>query len=386
MVVRILKNKEKLVNCLLNYESFETVNNEIERSLDCLLNIRKEKKYLETVCVNSISVFLPINLPLYSLVLFAVIPSFQSLNIYLRPPLLARDILDDIIVILDFKTLFPKIEFSHSERKTFLKDYISSSDVVIFTGTYNNAMQVLEQCKPYSLFIYNGAGINPVVVTQNADLDLAVEKTIQSRIFNSGQDCAGPDVIFVHSSISKKFSDLLIAKLTILEVGQYTKHSVRVGKIIHKENILEISAMLIRNSDQIRYGGIIDFSKAIVYPTVIVSNLLKEKNYTEWFSPIFYISIFKTHDDLRKYFHTKEYKERAMYVSVFGKINYTIPNSIILENKNILDIERGNDAYGGHGHKANFSFCQTDGENKFHYRPILISHEIYEWTKRPNTR
>ncbi|MEK7582466.1 MAG: hypothetical protein AAB452_01220 [Patescibacteria group bacterium] len=43
LVVRILKNKEKLVNCLLNYESFETVNNEIKRSLDCLLNIRKEK-------------------------------------------------------------------------------------------------------------------------------------------------------------------------------------------------------------------------------------------------------------------------------------------------------------------------------------------------------
>lgn len=76
--------EEELINILLDYESYETIRYEIDHSIDCLRNIDIELNYLIAGKVNSICSFFPLNLPLYSLILFAIIPSFMSDKVFIR--------------------------------------------------------------------------------------------------------------------------------------------------------------------------------------------------------------------------------------------------------------------------------------------------------------
>jgi acyl-CoA reductase-like NAD-dependent aldehyde dehydrogenase len=372
----IESERKALINNLLEYESYETALDEIERSLESLQNIEKEIQYLEKTAVDSISTFFPLNLPLYSLILFAVIPSFLASNVYLRPPLYMRKILKEIYEKLDIKRQFP-IHLIELERGIFVSGYVSYSDVVIFTGKYVNALKVKQSC-PHSLFIYNGAGINPILVAENADIKLAVEKSIQARIFNSGQDCAGPDSILVPKKIKDEFLDELIRQMNQINVGDYKIRENRIGRITNMAQLDNIEKILRAYSDQIIYGGNVDFKTSTVHPTIILTNLKEDKNYEEFFSPIFFVSIYENEDELDMFFENHEFTNYSMYVSVFGDCEYTqrIKNSTILINQNILDVEKGNEAYGGYGPKANFV---QYGNKYFHSRPVLISKEIYLW-------
>lgn len=223
--------KEELIEILLEYESYETAYHEIDRTLKCLYNIRTEGKYLAHGNINSISAFFPLNLPLYSLMLFAVIPSFMAKNVFVRPPLLMQEILDKISKKLKISQYFPGIHILRTERRLFVDGYASVSDVIIFTGKFKNALYTKKRC-PLSLFIYNGAGINPIVVSQDANPNIAAQKTLEMRVFNSGQDCAGPDAILVDEKILPIFLEKLFKLLDKIEVGNYKNRNVRVGKFI----------------------------------------------------------------------------------------------------------------------------------------------------------
>lgn len=132
--------RKAIVNLLLDYESYETATDEINRSLRCLNNIKTELKYLSCKKVNSISVFFPLNLPLYSLVLFAVIPSLMTESVFVRPPLLMRRILKEIYGLLEINKIFP-IKIFEIEKRLFIDGYASVSDVIIFIGRYHNALE-----------------------------------------------------------------------------------------------------------------------------------------------------------------------------------------------------------------------------------------------------
>lgn len=372
--------KNKITELLLKYESHETAMDEIMRSLDCLKNIDVETDDLTSGVVNSICTFFPVNLPLYSLVIFAVIPGFMSEKIFVRPPILMNDVVQKIYKILKLDKLMPGLVFVDMERNLFREAYIAAADVVLFTGRYVNAKNVQEAC-PDALFVYNGAGINPVVVTASAPLELAVHKTIEMRTFNSGQDCAGSDAILVHAEIFDAFLKDLLQQLKKVKVGSYADHEVKVGPLIKKDQLSVIESFFNQHKDHLVYGGKIDYEKGIVYPTVIVEKIkdIPAIKYTEFFAPVFYLLKYHNDSELSVYFDNEEYLDHAMCVSIFDEPNQPkkIKNSIILANKIVNDVERGNYGYGGYGPKANFASYH----GVYHYRPMLISKEISNYLK-----
>jgi len=374
-------NQEKIIDILLDYESYETALDEIKRSLKCLREIQKIKTCFRNEQVETISTFFPVNLPLYSLILFAVVPGFLGRKIFVRPPILMREALKRICKLLEINQIFPGIMIVETEKHIFLQGYVSTSDVVLFTGRYHNAIEV-KKCCPDALFIYNGVGVNPILITPTANLKLAIKKTIEARTFNSGQDCAGPDTILVHSKVINKFLQGLITELKKIEIGDYHDKKVRIGRIIDPSQLDFVSKIFTKYRRHIIYGGSIDFKNSVIFPTIILTTLKEIQNYTEFFSPVFFISIYDKDQGLDLFFQKSEFLEYAMYSSVFGKSKYVnkIKNSIILKNLNVLDVEEGNKAYGGYGEKANF-ICYNDN---FSYRPILIPKEIQKHLFRQN--
>lgn len=373
----ILKRKRnEIINELLTCESYEAADDEFLRSISCLENIELEKDYLTKGKVGNISSFTPINLPLYSLILFAVVPSLLSKNVYIRPPVALREMYKKLFSLIDLNKHFSNIKISTLDRSIFIDAYVSISDVVLFTGKYKNALKIINHIQPDALFIYNGAGINPIIVNEDADVEFAVSNVIRARLFNSGQDCAGPDCILVHKSIIQKFIELLKKKISTEIIGNYNNKKIRIGKLLNL-NYEKLKKFLEDNKKDIIYGGRIDKELSIVFPTVLCSNVTEKQSYFEPFSPIFNISIFNDEPELSFYFQNENYIGFAMYVSIFGTSTYykKIKNSVFLFNKTILDVEKGNLPYGGMGPKANFVYQN----GKYHSKPILISEQIYKW-------
>lgn len=62
-------------------------------------------------------------------------------------------------------------------------------------------------------------GKNPVIVAEDADLDLAVEATISGGLRSTGQKCTATSRVIVQSGIYDSFKEKLVAKVRELKVG-----------------------------------------------------------------------------------------------------------------------------------------------------------------------
>lgn len=374
----IINKKPELIELLSAYETYSTSIDEIERSISTLRGAKDELLSIDRPLDGlSVTTFFPLNLPLYSLVLFAIMPSAFSDSLYVRPPEVMRKMLEKLWVFLDMAEFFPQISLKNVPRHIFLQLYAAESDVIIFTGKYENAIDIHNAC-PQSLMLYNGSGVNPMLVCEDADLTLAAEKSVEMRCFNSGQDCAGPDAIFVPSNHVDEFINKITKKIKSSEVVGDTKNpETTIGPTIKQSYISSLKEWLKDRQQMIVYGGNIDEEKHLVQPTIIRSNVINQigMDFHEFFAPVFYLLVYDDNDDLQKVLSSSAFSNRGMYISIFGnnpKIEKTLKSVRILKNKIVNDVEQGNTEYGGYGKKANFTLYR--GKKAVH--PILISREI----------
>jgi predicted nucleotidyltransferase len=354
---------------------------EITRSLDVLENIADIQKYLVSK-IRKVSVFLPLNLPLYSFVIFAAVPSYQAGEVVVRPPEKMRPVFSDLYEKLDLKAFFPRVSLYEGRREAYLETHCKLSQVVVFTGKYQNFAKIREACSKQTLLIYNGVGHNPLVITETADLDLAVEKTIHVKLFNNGQDCAGPDAILVHSQIIDEFQRRLIAKLSEVKVANnYEDPKTRVGPLFEQSSLATFGSILgtvIENGGLVTYGGSVDYKTNVISPTIVRCKVTEYANFEEIYSPLFILTEYANNDELMLYFDEPDqrYTQKQMYVSVFGdskNLSKKIPGSILISDMTVHDVERGNDEYGGYSVGAS----AVSYKGMLLCKPILIPREIF---------
>lgn len=375
---RILQAKPELIRLLSRYETQETALDEIQRSVEALKGMQTEflplKRHLQDL---NIATFFPLNLPLYSLVLFAIAPAAFAKNVFVRPPEVMHKMLLDVVEFLDIKKLFPNISVHAVPRYTFMDLYASECDAIIFTGKYENALAIQREC-PQALLIYNGSGINPFLIFSNADIDLVVKKAIDMRLFNSGQDCAGPDLFFVPTIHADSFVGKLQKELEKIKVGNSSDPSVRVSRTIKESYIQQLKPILEKERENLIYGGHIDEENHLVPPAIILKPIKEHDTriFHEFFAPIFYVLEYSTIGQLEKVLHSPKFIERSMYISVFGDnedIEKKLKFAKILKNKIVNDVELGNEEYGGWGAHANFLIMGS----KTKVKPVLISRDLH---------
>ena len=379
LVLLIEQNQDKIINALIKYEPYATAKDEVERSLLTLQGLGKElSKVKSGKKAGIISTFFPINLPLYSLVLFAITPSYFADTVYIRISNHISDVLTELSKILTITELFPAIQLKSYERKRFTNQCVKTADIILFCGRYENALTIRKE-NPDALFIYNGSGINPAIVTNEADLDTAVEKIVEMRTFNSGQDCAGMDCIFVEKSVCDRFVEKLRVQVAKLKTGQYGDKSVDIGPTIRLDYVQHIVDFLDDNQEHIVEEGSI--RENIVSPFIIKKDISEHTGeFTELFAPVFYIL---TYDKLSQVTDILEQHEDAsMYISLFSQrdiepseFKRLVKIAQILRNQIVNDVEYGNLAYGGYGAKANF----VAHGSELTVRPVLISREIHRY-------
>jgi len=401
---------ELLTNILLEYESFEVVSDEVARTLDILRNLHENKKYFN-LRVNEITTFLPRNQPLYAFTCFVVVPSLMAHKVYFRIPHAMRLFFTRLLETLDVHQLFPNIVVSEKTRLDFLRERSSvrvnpqteetlpATDVVIFTGTPSHADQMRLIFDNRTLFITNGAGHNPVVVSSDADIVKAIEAVVTLQFYNQGQDCAAPNSILVHEDVYPTFLAKLENELTKVKVGEYRDRANRVGPISDPKDLVRIQDFLIHNQKWLDQNapGIIRSRDAIVEPTIVCKPLREGGNFNEIFAPVIFLQRYSQDAELAFYFENPHYARNAMYITVYGTSDY-ISNLIgrefqhkvlhdkasVLFNTHLHEkgIERGTKPYGGYGYGA--SSLSIGG--KIVPKPTLPQRDIYEKIVKPLLR
>ena len=106
---------------------------------------------------------------------------------------------------------------------------------VTFTGSTEVGRSLIQgaaaQVKPLSLEL---GGHAPVLVFEDADLDVAVEGTMITKFRNTGQSCIASNRIYVQRSVYEEFLDKFVQQTRGLKTGDGLEPGVQVGPVINE--------------------------------------------------------------------------------------------------------------------------------------------------------
>src|SRR5919199_992120 len=188
-------------------------------------------------------------------------------------------------------------------------------DKVGFTGSSAVGAKIGELCGRYiqSPCLELG-GKNPMVVMDDADLDLAVEGALFAGFGTAGQRCTSLGTAIVHESVHDEFMRRLDARLRSAPVGD-PAHDVLYGPMLHERfaERFEDWLTLIRDhhtvhgstgrgridADNPREGFVGDASEGLFYHPALVDGVTLEDDLyaTETFGPIVGVATFDTFDE-----------------------------------------------------------------------------------------
>lgn len=384
---QLREKTDQIATALEDYETYNVVLDEIERSVDLLTNLSENREYFQHK-INGVTSFLPLNQPLYSTICFGVVPAYMARDIAIRPPTNVHAAYSRLHSIAEFDRHVPNLHIAYTTKEQFVHERASVTDVVIFTGTPQNGEMIRRQMLP-PLFILNGAGHNPIVVTESADIDQAVASTLRLTLQNQGQDCAAPNAILVQVGVLHEFEARLIANLRALEafVGHWKDRRNIVGPNTDSDHVLRIASVFLENRSFCLHGGMLNPTTSLIYPTVFRRSLSRGPNLTEFFAPVIMIHPYTSDTDLRLYFEHPQYYSNAMYVTVFGFSSYVetlIEKGLhtrenILYNTDLHHEERGFLPYGGLGPAASCVYSRGQRIPG----ATLPQRDIYQYLVRP---
>jgi succinate-semialdehyde dehydrogenase / glutarate-semialdehyde dehydrogenase len=175
---------------------------------------------------------------------------------------------------------------------------------ISFTGSTQVGRLLMRQCadqiKKVSLELGGNA---PLIVFDDADVDLAVEGAIASKYRNAGQTCVCANRIYVQAGIYDAFAERLTAQVRTMTVGHGFAPDVMVGPLIddraiakveiHIADALEKGAVLLAGGRRIVGEG------TFFAPTVLSVATSEMKISTEeTFGPVAALFRFDTVDDV----------------------------------------------------------------------------------------
>ena len=107
---------------------------------------------------------------------------------------------------------------------------------VSFTGSEATGRKVAQACigrrGPMARFQLEMGGKNPLVVLDDADLDLAVACAINGAFFSTGQRCTASSRLIVTQGIHDRFVAAMVEKLKTLVVGDARDPKTAIGPVV----------------------------------------------------------------------------------------------------------------------------------------------------------
>ncbi len=132
-------------------------------------------------------------------------------------------------------------------------------DAISFTGSVATGQRVAEACSRHMRKCQlEMGGKNPLVVLDDADLDIAVDCAVNGAYFSTGQRCTASSRLIVTEGIHNRFVEAMVERLKTLVVDDALKAGTEMGPVVdasqleQDERYIEIGR---QDGGNLRWGG-----------------------------------------------------------------------------------------------------------------------------------
>lgn len=194
--------------------------------------------------------------------------------------------------------------------------------MISFTGSVETGKHIMASCAQNLTKVnLELGGKAPVIVSANADLDLAVDAIHSSRILNTGQACICPERVYVDKSVAEYFIEALKQRMQNTTFGDALQESVDMGPLVNKQGLNKVSDIVEQAKKEgasvLCGGSVAEGTSGFHYlPTVL---LVKNNDATimqkEIFGPVIPVMIV---DDLQQAIDLANDSEYGLSSSIFS--------------------------------------------------------------------
>ncbi len=175
--------------------------------------------------------------------------------------------------------------------------------LVSFTGSTSVGQHVSEAVsRRFGRTILELGGNNAIIVTPNADLDIATRAILFGSVGTAGQRCTSTRRIIMHKSISNELTQRLANAYKQVCIGDPMKPETLMGPLVVNTSVEEMMEALTKakaDGGELVTGGemLPDLGPNFVSPAIVKMPAQTEIVKTETFAPILYLLEYETIED-----------------------------------------------------------------------------------------
>jgi succinate-semialdehyde dehydrogenase/glutarate-semialdehyde dehydrogenase len=177
-------------------------------------------------------------------------------------------------------------------------------DKVMFTGSIATGKRVAEAAaKRLIPVVLELGGKDPMIVLEDANLPNAARAAVWGGFANAGQACASIERCYVHESIAKQFTELVVEETRKLKIGVPTSDEVDLGSMTNERQLRIVESHIedaIEHGARIETGGRrIENTGGWFHEPTVITNVdhSMEVMREETFGPVLPIMTFKSDDE-----------------------------------------------------------------------------------------
>lgn len=222
-------------------------------------------------------------------------------------------------------------------------------------------------------------GKSPAIITQSANLQIAVKRLVWAKFLNAGQTCIAPDYVFVHASVYDTCLELFKSQIA---ANDYRLDALNYVKIINERHLARLKNLI--DQDKIALGGQIDALNRVIAPT-----LLKDVQLTdaimqeEIFGPLLPLIKYQDFEEVLQYIENNEKPLSAYLFSNDPTEQKNWEQRLSFGggciNDAIMHITNPNLPFGGVGQSGTGSYHGKAGFDTFsHFKSVFKKPNIFE--------
>jgi acyl-CoA reductase-like NAD-dependent aldehyde dehydrogenase len=120
----------------------------------------------------------------------------------------------------------------HGTGRALGETLVSGADAVSFTGSTSTGRLILKQAAASMTKVQlELGGKNPLIVLDDADLEVAVDVALQGTYGQTGQRCTGSERLIVTRRIHDQFTDQLAKRVASLRIGHALDADTEIGPV-----------------------------------------------------------------------------------------------------------------------------------------------------------
>ena len=172
--------------------------------------------------------------------------------------------------------------------------------MISLTGSSETGKRVMETAaKTLKRVHLELGGKAPVIIFDDADIELAVSKTAGAATFNTGQDCTAATRVYVQEARLEDVKEAMVAAFRQTKIGAQYEPDVTMGPLISRSQRERVQGFIERaraqGAELLTGGGAITDRPGYFFEPTVVTNVAQSSEIvqSEVFGPVVTISAFK---------------------------------------------------------------------------------------------